>query len=52
MWLYDINFSWTMQKIVERGYIEKIVENLPMDERIAEGVRRLRKHVDKKLKES
>lgn len=50
MWLYDINFSWTMRKIVERGYIEKIVDNLPMDERVAEGVRRLRQHVDKKLK--
>ena len=50
MWIYDINFSWTMQKIVERGYIEKIVSNLPMDEKIAEGVRRLRLHVDKKLK--
>lgn len=49
MWLYDINFSWTMQKIVERGYIEKIVSNLPMDEKIAEGVRRLRLHVAKKL---
>lgn len=49
MWLYDINFSWTMQKIVERGYIEKIVSNLPMDERIAEGVRRLKLHVEKVL---
>ena len=46
MWLYDINFSWTMEKIVERGYIEKIVENLPQDEKIAEGVRRLRRHVE------
>ncbi len=52
MWIYDINFSWTMQKIVERGYIDKIVSNLPMDERVAEGVRRLKLHVDKKLKES
>lgn len=52
MWLYDINFSWTMRKIVERGYIDKIVANLPMDEKIAEGVRRLKIHVDKKLKES
>ena len=52
MWIYDINFSWTMRKIVERGYIEKIVENLPMDEKIAAGVRRLRQHVDNKLKES
>lgn len=51
MWIYDINFSWTMQKIVERGYIEKIVENLPMDEKIAEGVRRLRNHVEEKLSE-
>ena len=52
MWIYDVNFSWTMRKIVERGYIEKIVSNLPMDERIAEGVRRLRRHVEQKLKES
>ena len=51
MWIYDINFSWTMQKIVERGYIEKIVANLPMDERIAEGVRRLRAHVAEKISE-
>ena len=51
MWIYDINFPWTMQKIVERGYIEKIVSNLPMDERVAEGVRRLKTHVDKKLSE-
>ena len=49
MWLYDINFSWTMKKIVERGYIDKIVSNLPMDEKIAEGVRRLKLHVEKKL---
>ena len=51
MWIYDVNFSWTMQKIVERGYIEKIVSNLPMDERVAEGVRRLKLHVKEKLSE-
>ena len=51
MWIYDVNFSWTMQKIVERGYIEKIVSNLPMDERVAEGVRRLKLHVKEKLAE-
>ena len=51
MWIYDINFSWTMKKIVERGYIEKIIKNLPMNERVAEGVRRLKIHVDKKLSE-
>ena len=47
MWIYDINFSWTMKKIVERGYIDKIVEALPMDEMVAKGVDRLTKHVEK-----
>ena len=47
MWIYDINFKWTIEKIVERGYIEKIVENLPMDENVAKGVKRLRQHVEK-----
>ena len=51
MWIYDINFSWTMRKIVERGYIDKIVSNLPMNEKIAEGVRRLKLHVKEKLAE-
>ena len=47
MWIYDINFKWTMKKIVERGYIDEIVENLPMDENVAKGVKRLRQHVEK-----
>ena len=46
MWIYDINFSWTMKKILERGYIEKIVQNLPHDEKIAEGVKKLRDYVE------
>ena len=49
MWVYDINFAWTMKKIVERGYIDKIVENLPQDEKIAEGVRRLRDYVGARI---
>ena len=50
MWIYDVNFKWTMEKIVERGYIDKIVENLPMNEKIAEGVRRLRNYVETVIK--
>ena len=45
MWLYDVNYSWTMKKIVERGYIENIVDALPMNEDVAKGVKRLREHV-------
>lgn len=46
MWIYDVNFVWTMKKIIERGYIEKIVENLPHDEKISEGVKKLRDYVN------
>ena len=53
MWIYNVNFSWTLKKIVERGYIEKIIENLPRNEknskRIDEGIEKLRKYVDKKI---
>ena len=41
-----MNFKWTMERIVQRGYIDKIVENLPMNEKVAEGVRRLRGYVE------
>ena len=47
MWVYDINFAWTMRKIVERGYIEKIIAALPIDDAVERGIRRLREHVEK-----
>ena len=52
MWIYDINYSWTMKKIVERGYIDAIVKELPMDEKVAKGVERLREYVKKVLAEN
>ena len=48
MWIYDINFAWTMKQIVRRGYIEKIVEALPMDSNVQKGVTRLREYVKQK----
>ncbi|MBQ9478096.1 MAG: HD domain-containing protein [Selenomonadaceae bacterium] len=47
MWVYNVNFAWTMRKIVERGYIDKIVDALPMDEKVELGVRRLRDYVQR-----
>ena len=47
MWIYDINFAWTMKKIVERGYIEKIINALPPTEGIEIGIKRLREHIEK-----
>ena len=48
MWIYDINFSWTMKKIVERGYIEHIIEALPLDDNVQKGIDRLLAHVKQK----
>ena len=52
MWIYDINFGWTMRKILERGYINKIVEALPMDGKVRQGVDRLMNYVDRKISEN
>ena len=45
MWVYDVNFSWTLQRIVARGYVDKIIACLPEDESLAAGVKRLRAYV-------
>ena len=48
MWVYDINFSWTLQRVVERGYVDKIIRCLPTNEAIDIGVRRLRRYIAQK----
>ena len=53
MWIYNVNYAWTMKKIVERGFIEKIIENLPKNKknsaRIDEGIVLLKKFVEEKI---
>ena len=51
MWAYDINFSWTLQKIVEHGYYDKIYKNLPHTLEIAQGMNKLCAYVMKKCAE-
>ena len=48
MWVYDINFTWTMKKIVQRGYIDKIISALPIDDNVQMGIDRLLEYVEKK----
>ena len=33
-WAYDLNFKWSRQEMIKRGYIEKIFEQLPKNDRI------------------
>ena len=51
MWVYDVNFSWTLRRIRERGYIEDIIAHLPENPRMALGIERLLAHVEEKCAE-
>lgn len=51
LWIYDINFSWTLSKIVSQGYVEEIINSLPQtaDMKIGFGV--LKNYISQKLKQ-
>jgi len=51
MWVYDVNFSWTLQRIRDKGYIERIISCLPQDEKVMLGVQRLRAYVEEKCRQ-
>lgn len=44
-WVYDINFTPTCRRILERGYLEKIIGVLPTDFRIDEIYALMREHL-------
>ena len=48
LWVYDVNFGWTLQKMVERGYIQKVIDHLPEQEGVQTGVDRLWAYIEKK----
>lgn len=45
MWIYDVNFSWTLQKIVDADYIRRILACLPQTDLLAEGNKKLSSYV-------
>ena len=48
MWVYDINFSWTLQRIRDAGYVDTIVSSLPTDGQVEKGVQRLLAYMEQK----
>lgn len=48
MWVYDVNFAWTLQRIRDKGYIDAIIANLPQLPQVELGVQRLKKYVAEK----
>lgn len=51
LWVYDINFAWTMRKIVERGYIDRVIHALPHGRELTIGFEKLKTYVAKKCAE-
>ena len=49
MWVYDINFSWTLQRIVDRGYVDLIIRYLPPQPELQPGLKRLQAYIREKL---
>lgn len=49
MWVYDINYAWSLQQIINDNYIEEIIGNLLHDEAMMKGINRLREYMQKKL---
>lgn len=49
MWVYDINYAWSLQQIINDNYIEEIIGNLSHDEAMMKGINRLREYMQKKL---
>ncbi len=47
LWAYDLNFSWSAQKIDQAGYIEEIIASLPKSQLYARGIKHLRNHLAK-----
>lgn len=45
MWVYDVNYAWTLQQIRDKGYIDAIIANLPDSELLQRGVQKLREYV-------
>ena len=48
MWVYDVNYSWTLRKMMERGYIDLIIKYLPDQEGLDAGLHRLRTYIEQK----
>ena len=48
-WIYDINYSWTLGKIVEQQYIEQIFQYLPFTQDIQQVKTKLNHYITAKI---
>ena len=48
LWIYDLNYSWTLQQILQENYIEEIIKSLPQTNDMQQGFYILDKYIKKK----
>lgn len=48
-WVYDMNYCWTIEKVVRRGYLEPIIEQLPQTPEVREVIQRLKQYITAKM---
>jgi hypothetical protein len=51
-WLYDLNFTSSLQMVLERGYIDNMAAVLPENDEIRQAIDRVRAYVSRKLEMS
>ncbi len=50
-WLYDMNFSVSLQMVHERRYVDRIATGLPEDRAVREAVESVQDHVERRRRE-
>ena len=48
-WIYDVNFTQTLERIKQRGFLEKVIDFLPQNEDINRVRRKVFEYVDSKI---
>ncbi len=51
-WVYDMNFATGLKRIKERGYLEKMFEFLPNDEKITELKKKIFSYLDERIEKN
>jgi hypothetical protein len=51
-WVYDVNFTPTLERIKQRGFLEKVIDFLPANEDIEQVRRKVLEYVDSRIKQN
>ena len=50
VWVYDLYYPWTKKKIVEKGYLDRVIATFPGDVEVEQAVERLKSFISSEIK--